>query len=301
MGECMLEFTKLQLEHIPLIRPFFWRQNRRVCDCTIGGTFMWREYFDNRFAIEEDTMAMKVRYLQDGTMFTVPIGSHVPEMLDRLEEYCAQQGLPLVFCTATPTDVELLRARFGTIAVEDNRDWYDYLYESQNFITFAGRKYSAQRNHIHKFDRACPNHTFQVMTPGDLDEVREFYRFFTKERFKDGETAQEEEEKTFEVLDHMEQYGLLGGILRVDGRIVGVAMGEIVRDTLFTHIEKANIEYPGVYQKLVNCFARTFATGEVRFINREEDVGDPGLRKSKLSYHPLTLLEKFTVRIGHGV
>ena len=83
------------------------------------------------------------------------------------------------------------------------------------------------------------------------------------------------------------------------GRIVGVAMGEIVRDTLFTHIEKANVEYPGVYQKLVNCFARTFATGEVKFINREEDVGDPGLRKSKMAYHPLTLLEKFTVRVGH--
>ena len=102
----------------------------------------------------------------------------------------------------------------------------------------------------------------------------------------------------FEVLDHFDEYAFLGGILRVDGAIVGISMGEIVRDTLYVHIEKADVRYSGVYQKLVNCFAREFVTDEVRYINREEDVGDPGLRKSKLSYHPVALQEKYTVRVS---
>ena len=131
-----------------------------------------------------------------------------------------------------------------------------------------------------------------------VEEVRAFFQELIEQRSKEGDTAREEEEKVFEVLDRFEEYGFLGGILRVQGKIVGLSMGEIVRDTLFVHIEKANTELSGIYQKLVQCFAREFVTEDVRYINREEDVGDPGLRKSKMSYRPLKLLEKYTVRVN---
>ena len=131
-----------------------------------------------------------------------------------------------------------------------------------------------------------------------VGEIQAFFRALIELRSKEGDTAQEEEEKVFEVLNRFEEYGFLGGILRVDGKIVGLSMGEIVRDTLFIHIEKANTELSGVYQKLVQCFAREFVNEDVRYINREEDVGDPGLRKSKMSYRPLKLLEKYTVRVN---
>lgn len=293
----VLEFTKLELEHIPLIRPYFLRQNRRICDCTIGSTLMWRNYFDNRFAIAEDTLVFRSRYLDGQPAFTVPIGKNPEGMLGAVEEYCRSQGLPLVFCTVTPNDLELLRKRWPDLTVEENRDWYDYLYESRDMVEFAGRRYAAQRNHIHRFERDHPEWSFAPMTTGDVEEVRAFYQRFLQERSKEAETAQAEVGEIFEVLDHFEEYAFLGGILRVEGKIAGISMGEIVRDTLFVHIEKADVQYSGVYQKLVNCFAREFVTDEVRYINREEDVGDPGLRKSKLSYRPVALLEKYTVRI----
>ena len=292
-----LEFTKLELEHIPLIRPFFLQQNRRICDCTVGSTLMWRNYFDNCFAIVDDTLIFRSRYLDGQFAFTVPIGKHPEQLLELLEEYCREQGIPLEFCTVTPNDLELLRSRWSNLTVEENRDWYDYLYESRDIVEFAGRKYAAQRNHIHRFERDCPDWSFERMTADHVEEVRSFYRGFLQERTKEGETAQAEVGEIFEVLDHFDEYAFLGGILRVEGKIVGISMGEIVRDTLYVHIEKADVQYSGVYQKLVNCFAREFVTDEVRYINREEDVGDPGLRKSKLSYNPITLQEKYTVRV----
>ena len=91
--------------------------------------------------------------------------------------------------------------------------------------------------------------------------------------------------KTREVLDNYDTYDMLGGMLLVDGQIVGFALGEIVGDTLFTHIEKADRDYQGCYHE------------GVHFINREDDAGDLGLRTSKLSYHPVTLLEKYTVTV----
>lgn len=293
----VLEFTKLELKHIPLIKPFFLRQERRICDCTIGSTLMWRDYFDNCFTIMDDTLIFRSRYLDGQYAFTVPIGKNPELLLDRTEQYCREQGISLEFCTVAPKDLEMLKERWPNLTVEDNRDWYDYLYESRDIVEFAGKKYAHQRNHIRRFERDCPDWNFSRMTQENVKEVRAFYQKFLQERAKDGETAQAEVGKVFEVLDHFSQYDFLGGILRVEGKIAGMSMGEIVRDTLFVHIEKADTQYSGVYQKLVNCFAREFVTGDVRFINREEDVGDPGLRKSKLSYRPVKLLEKYTVRV----
>lgn len=293
----MLEFTKLELKHIPLIRPFFLRQNRRICDCTIGSTLMWRNYFDNCFAIVEDTLIFRSRYLDGEFAFTVPIGKEPERMLELVEEYCRSQGIALVFCTVTPNDLELLRKRWPDLSVKEERDWFDYLYESRDMVEFAGRKYAAQRNHIHRFERDHPDWSFEPMTADSVEEVRSFYQGFLQERSKESETAKAEVGEIFEVLDHFDEYAFLGGILRVEGKIAGISMGEIVRDTLFVHIEKADVQYSGVYQKLVNCFAREFVTDEVRYINREEDVGDPGLRKSKLSYRPVALQEKYTVKV----
>lgn len=292
-----LRFQKLELEHIPLIQPYFLRQERRMCDCTIGSTLMWRDYFDNCFAIVDDTLIFRSRYLDGKYAFTMPIGKEPDKLLALAEEYCREQGIGLEFCTVAPADLERLRERWPDLTVEDNRDWYDYLYESRDMVEFAGKKFAAQRNHIRRFERDCPDWSFERITESALDEVRAFYRKFIQERDKESETAQAEVGKVFEVLDHYGQYGFLGGILRANGEIVGISMGEIVRDVLFVHIEKADTRYSGVYQKLVNCFAREFVTDEVRFINREEDVGDPGLRKSKLSYRPVKLLEKYTVRV----
>ena len=103
--------------------------------------------------------------------------------------------------------------------------------------------------------------------------------------------------KTREVLANYSTYDMLGGMLLVDGNIVGFSLGEIVGDTLFTHIEKADRDYLGCYQMVVAQFAQQFAHEGVHFINREDDAGDPGLRTSKLSYHPVTLLEKYTVTV----
>ncbi len=190
-----------------------------------------------------------------------------------------------------------MKARWPELTVKDNRDWYDYLYDSQDIVNFAGKKYANQRNHISRFERDNPDWSFEIMTADHVNEIRQFYMSFLEIRAKEDDKAQEEEEKIFEVLDHFDEYGFLGGILRVDGKIVGISMGEIVRDTLIIHIEKADTTYSGVYQKLVHCYAKEYVNEEVKFINREEDMGDPGLRKSKLSYRPIKLLEKFTVRI----
>ena len=101
------------------------------------------------------------------------------------------------------------------------------------------------------------------------------------------------------MLENYKKYNMLGGVLRVNGKIIGYSIGEIIGDTLFDHIEKADISYHGAYQMLTNSFLKEFAADEsVKYVNREEDCGDEGLRKSKLSYHPVELIEKNTIIIA---
>lgn len=78
--------------------------------------------------------------------------------------------------------------------------------------------------------------------------------------------------------------------------MVGFSLGEYDGDTLYVHVEKANTDYRGAYQVLMTSFIREFAKEGIAYVNREDDAGDPGLRKSKLSYNPIWLVKKYTVR-----
>lgn len=163
--------------------------------------------------------------------------------------------------------------------------------------SFRGRRFNGQRNHIHHFQRLYPDWSFERVTAQNLPEVCAFFDDFTRRYHKDSASAQAEEGCVREFLRDFAAYAPLAGLLRVNGRVVGFSAGEIVGDTLIIHIEKADIAYEGVYQALVNEYAKCFVTPGVRYINREEDAGDEGLRRSKESYHPVRLLEKYLVQI----
>ena len=92
------------------------------------------------------------------------------------------------------------------------------------------------------------------------------------------------------------RYNLLGGILKIQNKIIAISVGEIINDTLFIHIEKANRMFLGAYQMINNEFAKYYAK-DVTYINREEDVGDDGLRKAKLMYNPIKILKKYIVEV----
>ena len=98
------------------------------------------------------------------------------------------------------------------------------------------------------------------------------------------------------MFEDYDSYGQLGGCLKVGGEVVGFSFGEVVGDTLIVHCEKANTDYAGAYPMLVKLFSSEYGK-DCEFINREEDCGEEGLRTSKLSYHPVELIQKHAARI----
>ena len=295
----MLSFKKIEFSDIPVLKAYFNAYPARQCDRALGSTVMWRDYFSNKYAIHDGTLILSSAF-NDSVSFSHPIGKNPDSAFIALEEYCDANGTELIFMGVNKAELPALLKRYPESIAEADRDWFDYLYEKDAIMNLTGRKYATPRNHINKFKKHYSDWSFSEIIEDDIPELVEFTKNFTFNAEKD-ESAKLELEMCIEVLENYEAYGMLGGVLRVDGKIIAYSIGEITGDTLFCHVEKADISYHGAYQMLTNQFLRKYADNdEVKFVNREEDCGDEGLRRSKLSYNPVELLVKNTVYIKRG-
>ena len=294
-----MRFQTLNLEHVEMLRPYFANNMCRICDCTIGGTLIWRDFFHTEFAVDDGYLYLKVVYLTGDTAFTPPRGGDCADKkyYDKIIEYCRENGCMPRLCAVSEHRLEKILALYPDAKVTTERAWSDYLYLSDDLINLAGRKFSGQRNHINKFLKTYPDWRFVTLDEHNALELRTFFEKYIALADAEYPALGECNNKALEIMDNMDKYRLLGGMLKVDGEIVGAALGEIVSDTLFVHIERASKDIRGAYQMVVNQYAKAYAQN-VTYINREEDDGVEGLRTSKLSYHPVKLLDKYVVELG---
>ena len=294
-----MEFKKVTLGEIDVLRTRLQFAESNICDFSVGGIVMWRDFFCTEYAIVNDTLLFKYLVTAAGQkryMFSYPVGPDAAGALSAVAEYCDVEEIPLSFCTITDEELEVLSRRYPRLDAVPERDWFDYLYLSDDLMNLAGRRYAGQRNHINKFVRSYPDWSFDDITQAGIPEIIAFLNeYYETETLGDAIVA-EEKSKTFELFENYAAYGLMGAVLRAGKKIAAVSVGEVVGETLFVHIEKAKKSYSGVYAMITNQFAKRFGGG-VKYINREEDVGDEGLRTAKLAYHPYKLLSKYTVLV----
>lgn len=293
----MIQFRELTLGDIPVVRRFFHEYQSRSCDVTIGGVFMWRRYFETQIYLEDNLLLFKVMRSPGKVAFLTPYGD-IERGIKLILEYCVANNISAAFCAVTERELTYYQAHYQVREISFNRMWSDYLYEAERHRNFAGKKLSGQRNHVNKFLKSYDNWSFETITAENIDEVHSFCHSIGHARVKDSDTYDAEQAILDEVFENLDAYGFFGNVLRVDGTIVAMAMGEIVGDTMFIHIEKASREYFGAHQMIVREFAKAHTNDEVCYINREDDSGDEGLRTSKLSYQPYELLHKATIKLN---
>ena len=297
-----LRFTPLTLDDVPRILPYLSCSHSRTCDFTVGGLLMWAQYFNYSYAVHDDTLYIKGVTEDDVTRpaFSLPVGmSPLQESIALLRDYCRENDcMPLVFSAVPEEYVEPLRL-LGAREVTPLADWGDYLYEVEALASLSGKKLGKKRNHVNRFMAENPGYTFEPLTAGNVAGVTAFFRD-THLPLSKPALADVEREQVMHVLANLDRYGFEGAVLSTpaDG-IVAFTLGEVIGDTLYVHIEKMNHLVNGAGETVNKLFAELM-TGrhpEVRYINREEDVGDPGLRHAKESYHPLRILAKYNVEM----
>lgn len=178
-----------------------------------------------------------------------------------------------------------------------DRDDSDYLHASSDLIELPGRKYDAKRNFIKRFQSSY-DYEYVVLTGETAAECHDFADQWCEERScQTVEGLRREQCAVYQMLTNFDALGIRGGAIRVSGAIVAFSLGEALNpETLVVHVEKADSQYEGLYQVINNEFcsreARHFA-----WVNREQDLGVPGLRKAKESYHPVRMVEAYRIRL----
>ena len=291
----MLTFSSVNVRNAAKLRRYYQNCPYRLCEYSLGVKLMWKHHFAPVFA--EACGCLIVKNTSHGrTVFDYPVPRNADSDIDgaiaAIEDYCREQGICPVFYQVPETDLGRLLPRYPCVRVENNRLWQDYLYQAEDLITFAGRRYSGQRNHINKFRKLCPQARFRPITPADAGELEQFWEEFHRSFHKESALAKKELCYARKLTRQVGKPWLLAGAMELEGRFIAISVGEICGDTLICHIEKALPDYEGVYPATVQAFAAHFG-GKCAYINREDDGADRGLRTSKTQYHPCAMGIKY--------
>ncbi len=296
----MLKFIKTNKQDVLAYAPFFAGQTTHVSDFSLGYQFMWHKHLAPDYAVAEGCLILKELYAGKH-YFHYPLsaaGDAEAQLraVGEIEQYCRDNELRLHFTNVPRAFVPALALRYADVSVTNIRRWRDYLYEAEAFRTYAGGKYAGQRNHVNKFLKNNPDWTFHVYREGDEAALLAFLREYeAAQRAKGSYLADEEMDEVYELVPRIGQFGLLCGYLTAGGRMVACAIGEKCGDMLVVHVEKALKSVEGAYPMIAQQFARAFAGEGVRYLNRMDDAGDMGLRKSKLQYLPCEIVGKYNV------
>ena len=183
--------------------------------------------------------------------------------------------------------------------VEPTREHFDYLYRTEDLISLKGSRYHAKRNHISRFSQAVDAAEFVSVGESNIALCAEFQdRWCETRRCSEDLNLLGEWEAVKEALANYLRLGVTGSAFLMGGRVEAFTFGELLnRETAVVHIEKANPEIPGMYTAINQRFCREHWS-RTAFVNREQDLGETGLRKAKLSYHPSRLVEKYRISLA---
>ena len=290
----MLTFKKVELEDSETLRAALLKYDKRVCDYSAGNIIFWRDYYGISYCLDDDGLVLKYDNMGHKLCYSFPVSN---DPLKLIEKMLKASNSDVCLTCLTEDQLALVKDNFNVTNVIHSEDWDDYLYRAEDIVNLAGRRYCGQRNHINKFKKLYEVSRFEAITKDNTEEAKSFCHRYFNGVGKNTSVSDVEYKQLIEQFDNWDMYNQLGGMLKVDGTVIGISVGEIVGDTLIVHTEKADTSYQGAYPMLTNLFAKTFVNEQCRFINREEDCGEEGLRISKRSYHPIEMLKKYAVII----
>ena len=306
----MIPFREIQLSDKPLLDNYLCKATAPVCDYTFTNIYAWQTLYQTAWAEVEG--ALVVRFWLDGEYGYMVVGAEdYSRVMTALHADTKESGARLRLVGMTNEDAERFKAwaaengGMERFAICDNPDYRDYIYSVEDLSTLAGRKYQPKRNHINKFESKY-TYEFEELTPEYFQEslCLECRWQLRKAVMDNPEVAKEHKckdtaEKTAirRAFDAYAELGLYGGVLLVNGHVAAFTYGSAMSDDTFcTHIEKADSTMEGIFPMINRCFARALAERGFVWVNREEDMGLAGLRRSKQSFYPVRLQEKIGVR-----
>lgn len=257
---------------------------------TFGTLYCWRHY--GHYEIAEIEGCLIIRGSTDAySSVRAPIGPKNREVLDAAIEFALSSGKEAPFLVLEPWQYEWIQQERPDLRFLQDRDFFDYVYESSKLASLEGKQYLMIRKQLNRFRKKCPS-TVEPVTGTNFDEVKEFLIRWCQYRECDKYTIlKHEKEAIYEAIEVFHELGFEGIAVRSRGEISGLAIYEELNpDTAVVHYEKGFPDCEGIYKE-INLRTAELLQKRYRFINRESDMGIPGLKEAKERYHPHHMAE----------
>ena len=265
-------------------------------DNTFTNMVCWNHYAYYQYAFLEKNLII-ASTIDGTTRFRAPIGPRNPALLKNLVSLASKVSDNEPIVLIDPETARWMRRICPGINIVPDRDHFEYVYRATDLAELPGKNYLTIRRQVNKFRKKCSGVT-EPLTMENREEVKRFLIEWCEWKGCKGvPVLAHEKEAIFFAVDHFDQLPVQGLIIRVDSRIVAISLFEqLTADTALVHFEKGLSDCEGVYKVINTETARHLASG-FTYINRESDLGIPGLREAKTRYHPDHLVEVYSLKL----
>jgi len=294
---------EIKLEDKELFNSYFQKYPPQTSEFSFTNLYMWRNFYSFNFMEWREHLLLFSHNIfeakkipasgnKKALYFFPPIGPNPAEIIVSLFENLKD----LEFHRVPERISENIRnhnkfSSSGIVIMEDRDNW-DYIYEAENLKNLPGNRYRQNRRWLNKFLENY-NYDFKILTENEVELCKKLQlEWCILRQCEDDEELKEEELAIYDALDNFSALGFQGALICVDDKCAAYTFGEMLNpDTMVIHVEKAHMDYEGAYQAINNLFLKNSFEGVI-YVNREQDLGVPGLRRAKESYKPIRMEKK---------
>lgn len=300
----MISFSRLQLAQKAQYEDILFACGSRSCEYSFANLYLWGR---QEAAFFPEGVAF-FSHFYGKSVYPYPIGTgNRRAVLEAVLEDAKSRGIPCRITSMTQAETQELESWFpGRFLFRPDRDGFDYVYAIDDLADLKGRKFQKKRNHVHKFQASHPDCLSVPLEKENLPQAQEMVAQWFRQRLAEDPHGDYllEQIALSRAFRHFEALGMEGLMLVENGQVLAVTLASrLSENTMDVHFEKAREDVDGAYAA-VNCeFARYLRLKhpELAFLNREDDLGLPGLRQAKLSYQPHHMEEKYNAYLAEGL
>ncbi len=290
----MIDFRPISLADKETYEKLKSEDSSRGCEMSFANLFLWG---NQKVAIVDNQMCFLATFSR--SVYPFPVGGGDKKIaLDAIINDAKERGFPLEITAVCEREKEILQELYpDSFEFSSNIDSFDYVYNIDDLADLLGKKYHKKRNHLNNFIKNHPDYRVEPISKDNMDKVVDMVGKWYSER--EGDFDYEKIVFNRAVKD-FEKLGLVGLVLLDGEEVLAVTFAsKMLEDTFDVHFEKANAKIDGAYTAINYEFARYIRNNypEIKFLDREEDMGLAGLRKAKQSYYPHHQVVKYKAKL----
>jgi len=284
------EFRAITIADKKVFDQYFKENAPASSEYTFTNFFCWKDCDHSKITKINDNLCVLAEDREGKAYFFEPLGrDRIEETVRTCADHLISKGLTARFSRLTSSFIEIFKER-DSYLIEKDRGNFDYLYLSKDLAELKGKRYDGKRNRIKKFERENM-FEYRKLTEKEIPLCSDLLHRWEEE--KKGLCIAE---PIKEALANYEELRLKGSVVMISGKAEAFTMGERLNDDIAViYIEVASSKFAGLPQFINRKFSGEWT--DFKYIDREQDLGDAGLRRAKMSYHPCRFIDKYNMTV----